>query len=217
MPLPAALYVPDFLRKDEPELRVIFDALRDPLVGYLYDLILMQSNFADGHFLSSYARLMELCTPPKPERGRRRPGPTLKQLRNAIDDMERFGLLRRGETNQAQGQLRLWVTPRKKERAPMQSEGRILGRVRKAKNPAMERPTEVQAADLGQDKGQGYQGVNTLHPPPLLKPATYPQPKPTKAQIAGAKALLEELKSSPPGGGKRKAPPGGIGTTDVPY
>lgn len=117
-PLPAGLHVPEFMRLERAELGPLLHQLRDPLAVHLYLLLLVQMDYAGGEFLSSYARLMELMTPPAPERGRRRPGPTYKQLRRALDDLVALDLVRRGLDNQAQGQLRLHLAPRiKRSRA----------------------------------------------------------------------------------------------------
>lgn len=110
--LPAAIHVPGFMRLEGAELAGLLNLLRDPLAVHLYLLLLVQMDYAGGEFLSSYARLMELMTPPIPERGRRRPGPTYKQLRRALDDLVALDLVRRGLDNQAQGQLRLHLAPR---------------------------------------------------------------------------------------------------------
>lgn len=72
-------------------------------------LIRGHSVFETGEFLGSYAGLMELCTPPQPERGKRRPGPSMKVLRRSIDDLVAHGVLERGLKNLEQGQLRLFV------------------------------------------------------------------------------------------------------------
>lgn len=109
-PLPATYFGPRFIHFDAPELDVLMNQLRDPLCTQLYMLIVGHSVFTTGEFLGGYARLMELCTPPQPERGLRRPSPSMKVMRRSIDDLVRFGLLERGERNMAQGHLRLWVT-----------------------------------------------------------------------------------------------------------
>lgn len=113
-PLPAGLHLPSFMRLDQAELVTLLHVLRDPIAVTLYLLLLVQMTYTDGEFLSSYARLMELMTPPIPERGRRRSGPTYKQLRRALDDLVSVGLVRRGLDNEAQGQLRLHLNPRQK-------------------------------------------------------------------------------------------------------
>lgn len=117
-PLPAALHVPDYLRLEGDELHAVLAILRDPLAVHLYLLLLVQMKFTNGEFLASYARLIELCTPPQPERGRRRKGPSMKQVRRAVDDLAAVGLVIRGDGNEAQGQLRLFLTPRKNAQKP---------------------------------------------------------------------------------------------------
>lgn len=107
------LHVPDFLRFATGELETLVNVLRDPLCTQVYILLCLGSVFQTGEFLGSYARLIDLCTPPAPERGKRRAGPTYRQLRRAVDDLVGVGLVVRADTNEAQGQLRLWVAPRK--------------------------------------------------------------------------------------------------------
>ncbi len=101
------------MRLEGAELAPLLQVLRDPLAVHLYLLLLVQMQYTDGAFLSSYARLIELMTPPAPERGRRRPAPTYKQVRRALDDLISVDLVQRGRDNAAQGQLRLWLVPRK--------------------------------------------------------------------------------------------------------
>lgn len=88
---------------------MLFHVLRDSVAAHVYMLIYAHCVFTTGEFLGSYARLMELCTPPQPERGKRRPGPSMWTLRRCIDDLEAHGLIRRGTGNEAQGQLRIFV------------------------------------------------------------------------------------------------------------
>lgn len=128
----AGLRMPQFMRIDGAELVALLHVLRDPLAVHLYLLLLVQMRFTDGAFLSSYARLIDLMTPPAPEQGRRRAGPTYKQVRGALDALVSVGLVRRGDDNQAQGQLRLWLASRKSpvrtnngKRAPVALEGRV--------------------------------------------------------------------------------------------
>lgn len=113
-PLPAALHTPDFLRLEGWEIYPLLAQYRDPLTVHLYLLLLVQARFADGHFLGSYARLIELMTPPQPERGQRRAAPTYRQVRRAVDDLVSAGLVRRGDQNASQGELRLFIVPRQK-------------------------------------------------------------------------------------------------------
>lgn len=120
MPLPVTLFAPEFIRFDQVELSKLLNQLRDPLCIALYFLICTQCNFKTGELITNYPRLIELCTPPAPERGRRMAAPTLKQVRRALDWLQAARLvLRNLEANEAQGTLRLRVrardaTPRKK-------------------------------------------------------------------------------------------------------
>lgn len=103
------------MRLEGAELVTLLAVLRDPLAVHLYLLLLVQMSYTEGHFMATYARLMDLMTPPMPERGRRRPGPTYKQIRTALDSLVSVDLVRRGRDNAAQGQLRLWLAPRIKK------------------------------------------------------------------------------------------------------
>lgn len=116
-PLPATLHAPDFLRLTRDELQSLLNKLRDPIALHTYMLLLTQMVYTEGEFLGGYARLMELMTPPAPERGKRREGPTYKQVRRAVDDLIAVGLVTRGDKNEEQGQLRLFMAPRGKPKA----------------------------------------------------------------------------------------------------
>ena len=119
MPLPVTLFAPEFLRFDQVELSQLLNKLRDPLTVHLYFLITSQSNFKTGELITNYTRLIELCTPPAPERGRRMPAPTLEQVRRALRWMEEARLLKRDTvSNEAQQTLRLRV--RKRDAKPRQ-------------------------------------------------------------------------------------------------
>lgn len=121
-PLPATMHAPAFLRLQNDELQTLLNKLRSPLALHTYMLLLTQMSYTEGEFLGGYARLMELMTPPPPERGRRREGPTYKQVRTAIDDLIASGLVTRGEKNAEQGELRLFMAPRGKPKAaPLKS------------------------------------------------------------------------------------------------
>lgn len=111
-PLPATLHAPDYIRLEKLELAALLNKLRSPLAVHTYLLLMTQMVYTSGEFLGGYARLMELMTPPPPERGRRREGPTYKQVRTAVADLIAVGLVTRGDTNEEQGQLRLFLAPR---------------------------------------------------------------------------------------------------------
>ena len=117
MPLPVTLFAPEFLRLEHIELQALLNRLRDPLTVHLYLLIVSQSDFKTGELVTNYPRLIELCTPPTPERGRRLAAPSLQQVRRALQWLEEGRLLKRNkEANEAQGTLRLKV--RKREAKP---------------------------------------------------------------------------------------------------
>ena len=125
MTLPATFFVPDFLHLARDELHILLHQLRDPLCTQVYLLIIGHCIFKTGEFLGGYDRLMELCTPPQPERGRRRSQPTYKQMRRAVADLVSAGMIERSIHNQAQGQLRLRVTKTKSTVTSIRKEGRV--------------------------------------------------------------------------------------------
>lgn len=212
MTLPATLFVPEFLFLEHEELRVLLHVLRDPLATHVHMLLLTHSNFATGEFLGGYHRLMELCTPPQPERGKRRPGPSLEQLRRVVRDLIEHALvMRNAAANAAQGQLRLQLKPRDQKAASGELHNRKDNRDAKGPKPASMRVAEASGTDSQQDKAQGYQeGINTPISP---QSASYPQPQVVsdakKAGIAALKALQGTINRPPEGAGK--APRGGRG------
>lgn len=201
MTLPATLFVPDFLRLEQSEIHRLLHVLRDPLSTHVYMLLLAHSDFKKGEFLGGYHRLMELCTPPQPERGKRRAGPTYEQLRRVVRDLVTIALAWRDNAqNAAQGQLRLGVIPREKTPTPIALEHRVKHRVIKALNLDSMRVVASPMDDMAQGKTQGYQGgINTPISP---QNASYPQtgtPEAKKAGIAALKALKQSF-NRPPGG-----------------
>lgn len=115
MPFPATIFAPEFLRLEHGEIKRLLNVLRSPLATQVFLILLSQADFKTGVALLSYARLIELCTPPPPERGRRPAGPTLKQVRNAVDALIATKLIgRNAERNAHQGLLHLYVRPRDK-------------------------------------------------------------------------------------------------------
>jgi hypothetical protein len=212
MTLPATLFVPEFLFLEHEELRVLLHVLRDPLATHVHMLLLTHSNFATGEFLGGYHRLMELCTPPQPERGKRRPGPSFEQLRRVVRDLIEQGLaLRNAAANAAQGQLRLQLKPRDQKSSSSAIHNRKDNRDAKGPKPVSMRVAAASGTDSAQDKTQGYQeGINTPISP---QSATYPQspvnPEAKKAGIAALKALKGSINRPPEGA--QKAPRGGRG------
>lgn len=119
MPLPVTLFAPEFIRFDQVELSALLNKLRDPLCIALYFLICTQCSFKTGELITNYPRLIELCTPPAPERGRRMPAPTLEQVRRALRWLIDARLVvRNAAANEAQAVLRLRV--RRRDAQPRQ-------------------------------------------------------------------------------------------------
>lgn len=115
MPYAATIFAPEFLRLQDIELNPLLNVLRNPLATQIYLILLAQADFKTGWALVSYARLMELCRPPQPERGQWAKGPSLKQVRNAVDQLISVRIVKRNaEKNAAQGMLHLQVRPRTK-------------------------------------------------------------------------------------------------------
>jgi hypothetical protein len=108
--LPASFKTPNFARIEQVEIHYLFNVFREATTAYIYQLIKMHADYKTGEFLGNYPRLVALSTPPKPERGRSVPGPSLEQVTRAVRDLISVGLLSRdAENNTAQGQLRLQV------------------------------------------------------------------------------------------------------------
>ena len=122
MPLPATVTVPDFLILQQREMKILFNDLRNPLFTQLYMLLVIHADFNTGELQTNYARLEELCTPPVREKGGRGKGPTLRQIRYALEQLIEYNLVKRNaEKNASQGMLRLFVRKRKttaKKRTP---------------------------------------------------------------------------------------------------
>lgn len=117
-PLVATIRAPEFLVLKQSELTKLLNVLHDALTTRLYLLLLAESDFSTGEVLTSYAHLMEMCAPPRPEKGGRGKGPTYKQVRVAIEQLITYELVKRNaEKNVAQGMLRLYVRKRKTTRA----------------------------------------------------------------------------------------------------
>jgi hypothetical protein len=144
MPKTATLFVPKFITLWDEELYQLLHCLRVPLITHVYMLIRVQADFKTGHFMlgdgPGYDRLMELCSPPQPERGRRPEAPSRGQVRRSVDVLIKVGLLgREGDRNAAQGQLRLWHWLPVPEDTLRQLSGRVSGRVHVGEMPAPRR------------------------------------------------------------------------------
>lgn len=205
MSLPATFHAPDFTTLHGRELAALLNGQRDPLCSHLLLLIVTHSDFKTGWFLGSYARLQELSTPPAPERGPRRNGPTLKEIRSAIDRLIASGVLWRDASNLHNKQLRLRVWPRDVKSASEALTGSYQGRAEKARYQAFMRVSSPSKAETGQRTGQGYQQLNSISPTPCGQP-TYPQSSTAKdTAMKKISDLLASVNRPPKGGEARGA------------
>lgn len=79
----------------------------------LYEELVGLSSFKTGEVRTSYAQLMALLTPDQPAHGRRLAAPTLKQLRNAMDELQDAELIDRNKAlNIEAGKLTLALESR---------------------------------------------------------------------------------------------------------
>lgn len=116
-PKVSTIRCPEFLVLKHDELVKLLNVVHDGLATRLYMIFLNISDFKTGEVLTSYADLMSLCKPPKPEKGRPGKGPSYKQVRTAIEQLITCSLVKRNaDKNEAQGLLRLYVRKRKTTR-----------------------------------------------------------------------------------------------------
>lgn len=208
--LPAKLFVPEFLRLEHSEIARVLDQLRDPLATHVFMLLLCETDFKTGEYNGGYHRLMELSTPPQPERGKRRPGPSYWQLRRVVDDLIAIALAQRdARQNALQGQLRLKLTPRERKAMPAPLDRRLSRRDIKANNLGSMRVVDSPMDDMPQDKAQGFHGVNTPISPQSPSCPQTATPQGRQAGIEALKALKGTITRPPEGVGK--APHGGRG------
>lgn len=107
----AEIWLPDFIRFDHAEMQAVIGTKSATTIA-LYWLVVAHSDFSTGEFLGGYARLIALLTPDAPRRGPRPAGPTMWDVRKAVDQLVKLHVLKRGTTNEEQGQLRLFCHPR---------------------------------------------------------------------------------------------------------
>lgn len=203
MPLPATVTVPDFLLCHGRELKTTLNDLCDSTCTHLLMLIICHSDFKTGWFLGSYARLQALSTPPKPEQGRRRDGPTLKEIRSALERLIAAGVVWRDASNLHNKQLRLRVWPRDVKAASAEITGSISGREEKRAYRASMRAPRGSRVELGQKIGQGYQQLNSIPPTPT-KTGGYPQASAAKTEAMAKIGDLLRGFNRPPEGGSTK-------------
>ena len=114
MPFPTTITVPDFALLRSAELKVLFNDLRWPLATQVFMLLVLHSDFKTGAVPdTSYARLIDLCSPPEREKGGRAKGPTRSQMRYVIEQLIEHRLVKRNAAhNENHGTLKLAVSKR---------------------------------------------------------------------------------------------------------
>lgn len=115
-------FAPEFLTLSHVELDALWNKAGNALAERLYVRLAGRAVFkgprkgrvesAAGNPLT-YAHLVAVLRGPRPQKGQWPLGPTLKQIRTALDALEAAGLVHRDRTdNQAQGLLRLFLPHR---------------------------------------------------------------------------------------------------------
>ena len=208
----AHLHVPDFLTWDHFELHVLTNVLRDGNATQVYLALREYSDFVTGEFNGGYHNLMALCTPPRPERAKARPGPSYQTVRRIIEDLIKVGLVQRTDAtkNALQGQLRLQLTHVFRKATPAEQHNRSANRVAKGRKSIKSTTCDESKQEFQQECQQGYQGVNTPLIPQtseVIHSGITPQGR--QAGIESLKALKGTITRPPKG--VKKAPLGPVG------
>lgn len=193
-------------------------------VRWLYLELVAMSDFKTGLIYTSYARLASLLDCDQPERGQRLDVPTLKQIRTALDTLNRMNLaLRDRAGNEEKRELKIFVRPRDGLGASTDKQGREKGRPQSRQNYDKHGAQRKPDRESGQRSGQGVQEPNTLLPPPLhvdnlstrgdrsntSKKAPPGGPSPAPAGHAPVVPAMQPLAAALEGVGQHQGPPGG--------
>jgi hypothetical protein len=149
LPVPRQ-FAPEFLTLSHVETDALWNRAGNGLAERLYPRLAGRAVFkgprkgwvegATGSPLT-YAWLQAVLRPPRPEKGQWAPGPTLKQIRTALDALEAAGLIHRDRSgNQAQGMLQLFLPHRADGSAAERAQ---LRRIQPKPAPQSKRVTEV--------------------------------------------------------------------------
>lgn len=206
---PATVNLPDFHLTHRRESQAVINTGSMACYAVMW-LIINHSDFKTGWFMGSYKRLQELMTPPKPERGPQPKGPSLQEVRSAIDKLIAAGVLWRDASNLHNKQLRLRVWPRDVEAASADLTNSYLNRAEKRLHPAFTRVPRRSRGETKQLSQQGYQQLNSLPPTPT-KNGSYPQSEAKAKALRAIGELLDglprrEKQQSPASGGTDRAP-----------
>ena len=205
----ANVNLPDFLLLHRREMQAALNTGCMTCMALVW-LIAVHSDFKTGWFLGSYRRLRELMTPPKPERGPKPAGPSLQEVRTALDKLIAAQVLWRDASNLHNKQLKLRVWPRDVEAASADLTNSYNNRVEKRMNQAFMRSARRSKRETKQLSQQGYQQLNSLPPTPS-KNGSYPQSEAKAKALRSIGELLDGLprkgrQQSPASGGKDRAP-----------
>jgi hypothetical protein len=162
-------------RQEAPQFAALMDdeviALRllPAWVRWLYLELVAMSDFKTGHIYTSYARLASLLDCDQPTQGGKRLDvPTIKQIRTALDTLDRMQLALRDKAgNEEKRELKILVRPRQGLGASNAEQGRGKGRPQTPQNYDKHGPERKPDPGAGQMSGQGVQERNSLLPLPL--------------------------------------------------
>lgn len=206
-PKPATFKSPDFILAHGREFDAVISTGCRTCFAIMW-LIIGHSEFKTGWFLGTYHRFQALLTPPKPERGPQQKGPSLQEVRTAIDKLIAAGVLWRDASNLHNKQLKLRIWPRDVQTAAVDLTNSYSNRVEKRMNQAFMRPARRSKRETQQLSQQGYQQLNSIPPTPK-KEGGCPQPEGKKAAQAQIAEILEDARRK----GIIKSPPRGKGQT----
>jgi hypothetical protein len=191
---PTAIRAPNYMAWQKNEIHVIWNLLREAITIQIYGILVMESDYKTGEFSGTYNHIIELCTPPIPERGKRMPGPTMAQARRAIEQLVVNGLITRdADKNLAQG--RLWlkvVTPRLKPELPKPLKEPIKDKTIKALKLGSTRINPDSPMD---DEPLPTAGQSApARSPAAAKPAAAPAPAPSGSMAEELKRIADDTK-----------------------
>jgi hypothetical protein len=194
---------PDFLPLTHHE--IVRLRLVPAWVRWLYLELLCCADLRTGRGKTSWPRLLACLDFDRAPTGRQRAGGvTLRQARDALEDLAELGLVARDKArNEAQGFLFFHVQPRTGFSAPAHSSGRGSGRAVAPQKPGKTRDKPVTDAGVPAGVRAGGSGVNSYPLPPT-------DPKlSTGAVTLPVGQVLDRLQAMRPARGKTRPPKGG--------
>lgn len=195
------LQAPDFLPLIHHELVQLRQV--PAWVRWLYVELLAAANLKTGAGKTSWARVMAVLDFDQAPTGRARAGGvTLKQARDAVDELQSMGLVARDKgRNEAQGFLFFHVKPRRGFAAPAGESGRGSGRGSTARKASKDAASSVTTVGVPAGVRAGGSGVNSYPLPPSIESCPQPTVRPAAEVVA-------ELKAARRTGGRTRAPEG---------